>query len=410
VGTPGEGLRVAVVGGSLGGLLTALELGAVGCDVHVYERSSVPLEGRGAGIVLHPVTTRLLERRRSIDLDRVGSSATILRYLGPSGAPVLDEPVAYRFTSYATLHAALAGALEPGRYHLDRRLVATEPAVDGRVRARFADGSSVVADLVVGADGIRSTVRALLFPRVGPSYAGYVAWRGTVGDRELPPSARGLRGMLTYHVGHRTHMLAYEIPVPGHDAARSMNWVWYRNLDEGALGALLTDRAGVAHDLSLPPGAVGDGFVRALIADAGILPPAFRDLVAATGAPFLQVIVDLAVPAMVRGRVCLLGDAAFSLRPHAAVGTAKAADDARALASAISTAGGDLPAALRTWEAERLRVGRAAARRSRAIGERAQFLGSFSPGDPAVAFGLRAPKDGSYADLAGRGRGVHSRG
>jgi 2,6-dihydroxypyridine 3-monooxygenase len=351
------------------------------------------------------VTTRLLERRRSIDLDRVGSSATTLRYLGPSGEPVFDEPVAYRFTSYATLYAALAGALEPGRYHLDRQMVAAEPVGDDRVRARFADGSSVVADLLVGADGIRSTVRASLFPEVRPSYAGYVAWRGTVDDRELPSSAGGLRGVLTYHVGHRTHMLTYEIPVPGRDAARSMNWVWYRNLDEGALSALLTDRAGIAHDLSLPPGAVGDGYVRALIADAAVLPPAFRELVAATGEPFLQVIVDLAVPAMVRGRVCLLGDAAFALRPHAAVGTAKAADDARALASAIATAGGDLPAALRTWEAEQLRVARAAARRSRAIGERAQFLGSFAPGDPSVAFGLRAPRDGSYADLAGRGEG-----
>jgi 2,6-dihydroxypyridine 3-monooxygenase len=397
----GEGLRVAVIGGSLGGLLTALELRAIGCNVHVYERSPVPLEGRGAGIVLHPVTTRFLERRRSIDLDRVGSSATTLRYLGPSGEVVLDEPVAYRFTSYATLHAALAAALEPDRYHLDRRLVTADPLEDDRVLARFADGSTVVADLVVGADGIRSTVRASLFPEARASYAGYVAWRGTVPDHELPSSARGLRGLLTYHVGHRTHMLTYEIPVPGPDAARSMNWVWYRNLDEAALEALLTDRVGVVHDLSLPPGAVGVEHLRSLAVDAAALPPAFRDLVAATAEPFLQVIVDLAVPAMVHRRICVLGDAAFSLRPHAAVGTAKAADDARALASAIVAAGGDVSAALRTWDAERMQVGLAAVRRSRAIGERAQFSGSFVPGDPEVAFGLRAPKDGIYPDLAG---------
>ena len=390
-----------IAGGSLGGLLTALELRAIGCDAHVYERSPMPLEGRGAGIVLHPATTGLLERRRSIDLDRVSSSAKTLRYLGPSGEVVLEEPIAYRFTSYASLHSALMGELEPDRYHLDSRLVAVDQPGDDRVLARFADGSTVSADLVVGADGIRSTVRASLFPGVSPSYAGYVAWRGTVRDRDLPSSARALFGMLTYHVGHRTHMLTYEIPVPGVDAARSMNWVWYRNCDDVALRALLIDRTGVAHDLSVPPGAVGADHLRSLVADSAVLPPALRDLVAATAEPFLQVIVDLAVPAMVRGRVCVLGDAAFSLRPHAAVGTAKAADDARALAAAVASAGDDLRGALRTWGAGRMHVGRAAANRSRAIGERAQRFGSFVPGDPAVAFGLRSPKDGAYPDLAG---------
>ncbi len=129
------------------------------------------------------------------------------------------------------------------------------------------------------------------------------------------------------------------------------------------------------------------------------LPPVFADLVLATPEPFLQVIVDLEVPRMVRGRICLLGDAAFALRPHVAVGTAKAADDARALAHSIVEAAGDLPEALRIWEPQRLEVARVAAARSRQVGERTQFRGTFTPGDPQVAFGLRVPKDGSYPDL-----------
>lgn len=393
-----EGLRVAIAGGSLGGLLTALELRAIGCDAHVYERSPVPLEGRGAGIVLHPATTDFLERRGSFDLDRVSSSATSLRYLDTSGAVVFEEPIAYRFTSYATLYEAFVDALPSDRYALDRAVVAAAPTSEDRVAVTLTDGSTVVADLLVGADGIRSTVRSVVFPQVRPVYAGYVAWRGTVPDRDLPAAAVPLRGRLTYHVGRMTHMLTYEIPSPDLVADHSINWVWYRNLDEPDLDDVLTDPTGVRHDLSLAPGQVRPTHRDALLGAAADLPPPFTALVRATSEPFLQVVVDLEVPRMVHGRICVLGDAAFALRPHVAVGTAKAADDARALADALAAVG-DVPGALRVWEPERLALARSAAARGRDVGERAQFRGTFTPGDPQVAFGLRHPKDGSFPDL-----------
>jgi 2,6-dihydroxypyridine 3-monooxygenase len=202
--------------------------------------------------------------------------------------------------------------------------------------------------------------------------------------------------VLSYHVGERTHVLSYEIPaIEG--AGRLMNWVWYRNLPDGRpLEALLTDRSGLRHDLSLPPGAVGEGHIDEMREAAGDLPPAFTDLVRATPSPFVQVIVDLEVPAMVRRRVCLVGDAAFALRPHIAAGTAKAAADARALADAIREADGAVPAALRAWEPGQLALGRATTARTREVGERAQVTSSFRPGDPKVAFGLHEPKDGNF--------------
>jgi 2,6-dihydroxypyridine 3-monooxygenase len=248
----------------------------------------------------------------------------------------------------------------------------------------------------VGADGIRSTVRGLLFPDLSPTYAGYVGWRGTLSERELPTRAREeLRDLLTYHVGDRTHVLSYEIPAPG---GGSMNWVWYRNVPDGsALASLLTDRSGVRHDLSLPAGGVRDDHLDELRGSAAQLPPAFTDLIRATPEPFVQVIVDLEVPAMVRGRICLVGDAAFALRPHIAAGTAKAAADARSLGEAIDAAGDDVPAALAAWEPAQLALGRATTARTREVGERAQVTGTFRPGDPEVAFGLYRPKDGNYA-------------
>jgi 2,6-dihydroxypyridine 3-monooxygenase len=388
--------HVAVIGGSLGGLITALQLRDVGCDVQVFERSPFPLEGRGAGIVLHPVTTRYFEDHGLLDLGRVSSSAHTLRYLTREGDVLLEEPIVYRFTSYATLYAALVDFFEPHRYHLQKDLVGLDDE-DERVVARFADGAAESFDLLVGADGIRSTVRGLLFPDLRPAYAGYVGWRGTLPEGELPRRANEeLRDVLTYHVGERTHVLSYEIPAT-EGQGRSMNWVWYRNVQDGPpLEALLTDRSGTRHDLSLPPGAVGDEHLEELRGSAGDLPPAFTDLIRATPEPFVQVIVDLEVPAMVRGRVCLVGDAAFALRPHIAAGTAKAAADARALAEAIQAADGDVPVALREWEPGQLGLGHATSARTREVGERAQVTGTFRPGDPEVAFGLHRPKDGNF--------------
>ncbi len=390
--------KVGIVGGSLGGLIAALHLRDIGCDVHVFERAPVPLEGRGAGIVLHPVTVRIFEDHGLLDLGRVSSSASVLRYVDGDGQIVLEEPIVYRFTSYATLYSALVGFLDPDRYHLGKELVAFDDDEPAPATLRFADGSEEEVDLLVGADGIRSTVRGRLFPDAHPVYSGYVGWRGTQPDDELPPASRSLRDLLTYHVGDHTHVLSYEIPdleIRGH--GRSMNWVWYRNVAEGpTLTALLTDRHGARHDLSLSPGAVAPAFVEELQRTAEILPPAFRDLIRSTPEPFLQVIVDVEVPAMVRGRVCVMGDAAFGLRPHVAAGTAKASADARALADALRRAEGDVAAALARWEPPQLALARAALTRTREVGERAQLRGTFTPGDPSVAFGLYEPKDHNF--------------
>jgi 2,6-dihydroxypyridine 3-monooxygenase len=105
----------------------------------------------------------------------------------------------------------------------------------------------------------------------------------------------------------------------------------------------------------------------------------------------VQVVCDIAVPRMAFGRVCLIGDAAFAVRPHAAAGTAKAAADGWALAAELTAAGGDVPAALARWEPGQLALGRSLLTRCREIGDSSQFGGTFRPGDRRLIFGLREP-------------------
>jgi 2,6-dihydroxypyridine 3-monooxygenase len=176
------------------------------------------------------------------------------------------------------------------------------------------------------------------------------------------------------------------------DGNRLINFVWYRNYLEGPdLDELLTDRHGVRRELSVPPGAAGDHHVDELRALAvARLPALAAEVVIRAREPFLQVIYDIEVSRMVFGRVVLLGDAAFAARPHAAAGSAKAAEDGWALDRALATSD-DLHSALGEWEATQLELGRDLLHRTRAIGSRSQVTSTWQPGDPDLIFGLHEP-------------------
>jgi 2,6-dihydroxypyridine 3-monooxygenase len=389
--------KVAVMGGSLVGLTAALVLRDIGCDVDVYERSDVPLEGRGVGIVLHPMTVRYLLEHALLDLATVSTSARFHRYLDADGTVVVERERRHHFTGYNTLYGALLAAFGRERYHLGREVMGISQQ-EGRVELTFADGRTAAPDLLVAADGVASFARRTLLPDVEQRYGGYVGWRGVVDEHALSAeTVAALDDALTYFAPGGMHALTY--PIPHYDGAvergkRLMNLVWYRNVPDGEpLAELLTDRTGRRREVSLPPGAVREEYVEELRAAAAGLPPAFAEVVDRIPAPFLQVMIDVEVPRMAFGRVCLVGDAAFTVRPHAAAATAKGADDVWALAEALVGCDGDVEAALRVWEPGRLELGRALLQRNRDLGEGAQFRGDWVPGDPALAFGLREPGD-----------------
>jgi 2,6-dihydroxypyridine 3-monooxygenase len=379
------------MGGSLGGLTAALVLRDVGCDVQVYERSEAPLRDRGAGIVLHPATIRYLTENGIKAVSEIGVWVGRLHYLIRDGV-ASEQPCQFRFSSYYALYRDLLECFDADRYHLGREVVGFE-AGQGGVEVELAGGEAARSDLLVCADGVRSSARARLLPEVSPRYAGYVGWRGAVDSSALgPATSAALEGAITYCVMPHSHLLAY--PIPGGDgepggAAGAMNWVWYRNVEAGEeLDGLLTDRDGRRRSVSVPPGFVQDRHLAELWSAANdSLPAPLGDLVAITPDPFVQAVFDVEIPRMAFGRICLIGDAAFALRPHVAAGTAKAAEDAWRLGEAVARANKDVEAALREWEPGQLALGRSALERTREAGERSQFTNSWRVGDP-LPFGL----------------------
>ncbi len=387
---------VIIMGGSLGGLTAALVLRDAGCDVRVFERSSSALQARGAGIAVLDTTLRYLTERGGYRAEDICSATEWIRFLRADGSIQHEQRHRYRLSSWNTIYRSLLALFDRDRYLLGSEVVSFEPAGD-TVRVTLADGSGAEAGLLVCADGISSLARAKLMPAVAPSYAGYVAWRGTLPEGDLSPAARKTFGdALTYQVLDRSHILVY--PIPGLDGSlrpgdRLINIVWYVNVPAGAaLDRLMTGRDGVRRAVSLPPGAATAAAVGDMRrAAAASLAEPIAEVVTAIAEPFVQAIYDIEVPRMAVGRVCLIGDAAFGVRPHAAAGTAKAADDGWALAAELSAAGGDVPAALAAWERRQLEVGRSLLARTREIGDSSQLYGTFRPGDPRLIFGLYEP-------------------
>lgn len=389
-------MKISVVGGSIGGLTAGLLLRDAGHDVRVFERSPAELAQRGAGIGLLPETSRYLTECAGVDIDDISIATSHIRYLSQDNSILHEEKHNYRFSSWNTIYRQLLSCMKPNDYVLDHGMTGWSDVDATEVTVTFANGNTETSDLVVFADGVNSLARATLLPGANPRYAGYVAWRGMVHETELSAETRTLLAdAITYFVYPNSHILVYPIPgLEGETAPgqRLFNFVWYRNYSTGGqLEDLLTDISGVQREVSLPPGAVAPHHIAEMQTHAKAhLPAAIAELIVKTQQPFIQVVFDLTIDQMAFGRTCLLGDAANLGRPHAAAGTAKAADDAWALTDALAR-NDDLLTALREYENSQLAVGHQLIERTELIGRRSQFENSWVPGDPDLIFGLKAP-------------------
>jgi 2-polyprenyl-6-methoxyphenol hydroxylase-like FAD-dependent oxidoreductase len=356
----------------MAGLFAGLLLRRHGWSVDVFERSDVELSGRGAGIVSHP---ELIEALATVGLDPgadFGVQIARRRTFDSAGRIVGELECPQTATSWNRLFEMLRQAYPAESYHLGREVRRIDQHGE-RVVARFADGSSAEGDLLIGADGFRSTVRGQFLPDVQPVYAGYVAWRGLVEESLLSPQTHaGLFETFAFCLPPREQMLGYPVAGPDNDlrvGRRRYNFVWYRPANENTeLPHLLTDESGHTHSLSIAPPLIARRVIQDMReASERVLAPQFQEIVRVTGQPFLQPIYDLETPRMAFGRVALIGDAAFVARPHVGAGVTKATHDAMALLQALEDEH-DAEAALRRFESARIGVGRRIVERARHLG------------------------------------------
>ena len=178
----------------MSGLFTAAFLRQVGWQAEVYERSSVELVGRGAGITTHPELLAALEASGA-GTKNLGVIVDKRIALDRKGNVIAEKPLTQILTSWDRLQRLLRETIQPAHYHLGHEFERVEQRGDG-VRVNFSNGRVEHADILVGGDGARSSVRAQIMPEVQPIYAGYYIWRGTAHEADL--SRRALKDVFPY--------------------------------------------------------------------------------------------------------------------------------------------------------------------------------------------------------------------
>lgn len=354
----------------MSGLLLGLMLRRAGWQARIHERVGEELSGRGAGIVAQPELIAILQRL-GLETSSLGVEVERRRLFDSAGHIVGERDCAQLLTAWERVYRILRDAFPVQQYSRGSELLSFRQS-HMSVVARFSDGD-VESDLLVGADGLRSTVRRICLPDIAPRYAGYVAWRALVPESIFPERLHDdLFGYMSFCLPPGEQMLGYPVAGPDNDLRpghRRYNLIWYRPAQEdGELRELLTGEDGTRYDISIPPPAIRRSAIEAMRRDARrLLAPQFADLMDTVSQPILQPIYDLESEKMAFGRVAIVGDAAFVARPHVAAGVSKAAEDAAALVSALDR-NPDIGTALASFEAARAPVGRRIIRRARHLG------------------------------------------
>jgi salicylate hydroxylase len=336
-----DGVSVGVVGGGIGGLAAALSLLRAGFDVHVYEQAAA-LGEVGAGVQVSPNASRVLHRLGlAAELARTGVKPLAWHQRRwDDGRTLLLSPLAepleatFGFPHYqihrADLLAALAAAIPAERIHLGYRLTEVTDHGD-RVEAHFAGGARIAVDVLVGADGIHSVVRGVLFGAEEPRFTGCVAYRGLVPAERL----RDLELEVTAQVwmGPGRHFVHYFV-----SGRRLVNFV-----------AIVEQERWTRESWT----ARGD------LADAQAAfegwHPQVRTILGSVDETFIWGLFDRRpLERWSVGRVTLLGDACHPMLPFMAQGAAQAIEDGATLTACLARAESDIPAALRQYEQLRL--------------------------------------------------------
>jgi salicylate hydroxylase len=334
-------IRVVVAGAGIAGLAFAAALHRAGIDCHIYEQAE-RLTEVGAGVQVAPNATRLLHRLglrdrlravavapTAIEMRRWDDGRLLQRTtLGAECERRFGAP--YYAVHRADLHASLLSVVPPDRVRLGARLVAVTQDAD-EARLHLADGTTVAADLVVGADGIHSIAREQIVADE-PRYSGQTIYRGLVPAERVPHLLTEPRVRLWF--GPDQHCVCYPV-----SSGRQVSF-----------GATVSAAQWGAESWS----ARGD-VAELAAAYAGWHPDVTRLIGAAETVSRWALHDRESIDRLSTGRVVLIGDAAHPMLPFQAQGANQAIEDAVVLAGCLAEAGPDgLAAALRRYERIRL--------------------------------------------------------
>lgn len=377
------GRKAVVVGGSVAGLLAGALLLKKGWDVDVYERSDVELAGRGAGILSHPELENVLVEAGA-DLSSYGIRIRDRIMFDSTGKVTRRHHFPQTLTSWDRVQTISRRLISDDRYHLAHDFVAFEQHANAVV-AHFANGKSVTADLLVGADGFRSAVRGIIAPDIQPIYAGYVIWRSVAEESELDPKVHAeIFDKLAFQLEHGHEVVTFAMAGLKNNMApgqQRCNFVWYRTVDDATLADMLTDASGTRYAISIPPPLVRQDVIQDMLKDADrFMCPQMRSVLATCKSIFFTPIYDLLSPSLVSGRVVMIGDAASVGRPHVGLGVTKGAADALALAQALAANGNDVVSGLKAYDSVRQPIAERVVKRGRELGA---FLNSDPDAPPS---------------------------
>ena len=334
-------LKVAVIGAGIGGLTAALSLRRAGFAVEVYEQAP-ELTEVGGGINMGPNATRILRRlglAEGLDREGVRPAGTHQRRwqdgrslqrapLNPLCEELYGAP--HMTLHRADLLAVIASGFPAEHIHLGHRLVGLADCGDG-TEAWFENGARIRADVLVGADGIHSTVRAALFGEEEPRFAGCVACRGLVPVERI--ADLGLEIGSQSWVGPGAHFVHYFV-----SRGELLNFVGWTEHDRWNREDW-TDRATIE---------------RALVAFEG-WHPQVRRIIGAAETCFIWALFDRdPLPRWSVGHATLLGDACHPMYPFMGQGAAQAIEDGATLTACLAAGAADPAEALRHYERLRL--------------------------------------------------------
>jgi salicylate hydroxylase len=311
-------LRIAIVGGGIGGLTAALALRSRDLDVRVFEQAEI-LREIGAGVSIHPNAARLLRRLGFEDqLEKIGSPISGITLRDSQGAPIATAagpatPAFSRGDQGYNVHRAdflnlLFDALPKGTVALGHRCIQLEEEAD-RVHLSFANGAAADADVVIGADGIRSVVRREIGLQSRPTSEGIMAYRGLIPTERLP-WAGDLKDPALW-IGPGRSFLLYPV----------------------AHGRLINMVAFVPTDTDSEESWSAPGDLKALAAEYAGWDQPVQDTINSLEKTFRWGIYDRApLPYWSTERVTLMGDAAHPMVPHVGQGAGQSIEDGFTLA------------------------------------------------------------------------------